>query len=117
MPGNCFQMRLYRLSKNFLQLTYIAEGIVSQGDETIYNYRVRKVDTNGIITIVAGTGKTGGSKDGGSATEAKLISPFSIATDRTGSLYITDQSRIRKVESRRHYHHCRRKNLLSLLLR
>ena len=60
------------------------------------NNRIRKVGTNGIITTVAGGGNSG---DGGAATNAELSSPFSVAVDATGSLFIADYwyYRIRKV--------------------
>jgi len=63
------------------------------------NYRVRKVATSGIITTVAGNGKSGYSGDGGPAIEAELNSPRDVAVDPTGNLYIADSSdcRIRKV--------------------
>ena len=65
------------------------------------NYRVRKVDTSGVITTVAGNGQLGFSGDGGPATEAKLISPADVTVDTTGNLYISDSSsnRIRKVST------------------
>jgi sugar lactone lactonase YvrE len=61
------------------------------------NYRVRRVNTEGIITTVAGGG-TKAPGDGGPATEVRL-SARSIAVDVAGSLYITDylHNRIRKV--------------------
>jgi sugar lactone lactonase YvrE len=61
---------------------------------------VRKVDPDGTITTVAGTGESGFSGDGGSATKAKLVSPFAVAVDREGNLYIADvfNYRIRKVD-------------------
>lgn len=62
------------------------------------NYRIRKVDTNGIISTVAGNGAYGYSGDGGAATNAAMNSPIGIAVDRGGNLYIADaSSRIRKV--------------------
>src|ERR1039457_3767034 len=65
-----------------------------------YNSNVRKVDTNGIITTVAGDGGAGGfAGDGGPATKALLQSPAGIAVDKSGNLYIADRlnQRIRMV--------------------
>jgi sugar lactone lactonase YvrE len=66
-----------------------------------YNSRVRKVNTNGIITTVAGNGTAGFSGDGGNATSASLNYPFGITTDSSGNLYIADtrNNRIRKVNT------------------
>ena len=63
------------------------------------NGRIREVDTNGIITTVAGTGSSGFSGDGGSATNAE-ISPSAVALDVFGDLFIAEQSnlRVRKVD-------------------
>jgi uncharacterized protein (TIGR03437 family) len=61
---------------------------------------VRKVDTNGIITTVVGTGGQGGfSGDGGPATKALIQGPAGIAVDSSGNLYIADNgnNRIRMV--------------------
>ena len=66
------------------------------------NYRVRKVDTNGTITTIAGTNfPPGFSGDGGAATNAKLQSPEGIAVDRFGNLFIADtpNRRIRKIDT------------------
>jgi len=64
-----------------------------------YNHRIRKVDTSGVMTTVAGTGSPGSSFDGGPATAAKLETPHSVALDAAGNLYIADSpnQRIRKV--------------------
>ena len=65
------------------------------------NNRIRKVDTNGIITTVAGNGSTGYSGDGSLATNASLNSPFQVVVDGSGNLYIADHdnNRIRKVDT------------------
>jgi hypothetical protein len=63
---------------------------------------VRKVAAaTGIISTVAGNGTCGFSGDGGLATNASLNSPWGVAVDASGDLYIADQgnSRIRKVLS------------------
>jgi sugar lactone lactonase YvrE len=64
-----------------------------------YNSRIRKVDTNGIITTVAGKAGAGYSGDGGAATNAKLYGPACVALDALGNLYIADwyNNRIREV--------------------
>jgi sugar lactone lactonase YvrE len=66
-----------------------------------YNQRIRKVDTNGIITTVAGNGTYSYSGDGGAATNASLGDPSAVALDSSGNLYIADtfNCRIRKVDS------------------
>jgi len=65
------------------------------------NSRIRKVDTNGIITTVAGNGNSGYSGDGGPATSASFYYPQGVAVDGFGNLFIadTDNSRIRKVDT------------------
>jgi hypothetical protein len=64
------------------------------------NHRIRKVDQNGIITTVAGTGIAGYSGDGGPALSAQLNGPYHIQVDASGNLYIVDygNKRIRKVD-------------------
>jgi YD repeat-containing protein len=63
------------------------------------NHRIRKVDTSGIITTIAGNGSYGYSGDGGPSIEAKLYFPDGIALNTAGDLYMADYYswRIRKV--------------------
>ncbi len=70
-------------------------------------HRIRRVDRNGVITTIAGTGPAevgmgafGG--DGGPATAARLNVPIGIALDGQGVLYIGDvlNGRIRRVDKR-----------------
>jgi sugar lactone lactonase YvrE len=69
------------------------------------NNRIRKVDTSGIITTVAGSGPSayigGYSGDGGSATLAQLSSPTGVAVDSTSNLLIADRGshRICKISN------------------
>ncbi|HEY5913521.1 MAG TPA: hypothetical protein VJA21_23280 [Verrucomicrobiae bacterium] len=94
---------------------YLPAGVAVSGDGTVfiadsYNHRVRKVDTNGIITTVAGNGATvhfGSiyygtySGDGGPAVDAGLNRPAGVALDSEGNLFIADNynDRIRKVDA------------------
>ena len=66
-----------------------------------HNHRIRKVDSAGVISTVAGNGTQGYGGDGGAATAAQLNLPFSVALDAAGNLYIADRGneRIRKVDS------------------
>ena len=63
------------------------------------NHRVRKVDTNGIISTVAGNGTAGVFGDGGAGTNANLNVPIGVAVDAFGNLFIADSynNRIREV--------------------
>ncbi|TAN67540.1 MAG: PASTA domain-containing protein, partial [Methylobacter sp.] len=64
-----------------------------------FNNRIRRVDAEGIITTVAGTGQSGYTGDGRQATLAQLEAPQVITIGQDGSLYIGDRSsyRIRRV--------------------
>lgn len=55
-----------------------------------FNHRIRKVDTSGNITTVAGTGNYGYSGDGGAATGAQLNLPIALAVDNIGNIFIAD---------------------------
>ncbi|HUA36851.1 MAG TPA: hypothetical protein VMA35_00470 [Candidatus Sulfopaludibacter sp.] len=63
--------------------------------------RIRKVNTSGIITTVAGNGNYGFSGDGGPATNAALFIPTGVALDASGDLFISDNgnNRIREVDT------------------
>jgi uncharacterized protein (TIGR03437 family) len=64
------------------------------------NFRVRKVNTSGIITTIAGTGGVGFTGDGGPATAATLTTPWGIAVDGSGNIYFSDwlNNRVRKID-------------------
>jgi len=91
-------------------------GIALDDTGTMYiadnqNNVIRRVDTFGIITTVAGNGylaESGGfpptgayAGDGGPAIDAELNEPYGVAADKWGNIYIADQSNnvIRKVNS------------------
>jgi sugar lactone lactonase YvrE len=81
-----------------------ADEIIFGPDGDIYfsstDYSVvRRIDGNGIITLVAGTGTAGFSGDGLPATLAQLNGSNGLVFDAAGNLYIGDQgnNRIRMV--------------------
>lgn len=65
------------------------------------NHCIRKVNSSGIITTVAGTGIAGFSGDGGKASLAQLNDPVGVTIDASGNIYIADSKnhRIRKVSA------------------
>jgi Secretion system C-terminal sorting domain/NHL repeat len=65
------------------------------------NYRVRKVDTSGIITTIAGIGVAGYSGDGLAASTALINWPEGITIDGCGNIYFDDglNYRIRKINT------------------
>ncbi|MCD6011365.1 MAG: repeat containing protein [Flavipsychrobacter sp.] len=65
------------------------------------NFRIRKVNSSGIITTYAGTGVSGFSGDGGPATAARFQNIWGLAVDDTGNVYVTELNaeRIRKIST------------------
>src|SRR5688572_25738221 len=81
-------------------------GVTTDATGNIYiadtsNQRIRKVNTSGIITTIAGTGIPGFTGDGGPATQARLNTPLSVAVDSQGNVFFSDQQndRIRKIDT------------------
>ena len=81
-------------------------GIVVDGAGNLFiadrdNHRIRKVDSAGVISTVAGTGERGYGGNGGPAADAQLNSPTGVAVDGAGNLFIADyaNNRVRKVDS------------------
>ncbi len=62
---------------------------------------IRKIDTSGIITTIAGNGTLGYGGDGGPATAAELYEPQGLNVDASGNIYISDEDndRIRKISA------------------
>ncbi len=81
-----------------------AEGVAADAAGNLYiadasDHRIRKVGKDGIITTLAGTGFPGFNGDGGLASAAQLNSPYGLAVDRTGNLFVADlgNARVRKI--------------------
>ena len=63
------------------------------------NNRIRKVDTSGIITTVAGTGDKGFRVDeGGPATDAQIALPLAVTVDALGNIYLAQTRTVWKVD-------------------
>jgi sugar lactone lactonase YvrE len=65
------------------------------------NCRLRRIDSRGIITTIAGNGTCGYSGDGGPATAASVGKFYGIAFDGCGKLYLADlvSSVVRMVDT------------------
>jgi uncharacterized protein (TIGR03437 family) len=67
------------------------------------NSRIRKVDTNGVITTVAGGAQCCTLGDGGPATSAYIDIPYGVAVDAAGNIYIaqanSQNNLVRKVSA------------------
>jgi len=81
-------------------------GICVDASGNIYiadvsNNRIRKINTSGVISTIAGTGTPGFSGDGATATAAELYSPEDVKVDAAGNVYIADvnNQRIRKINT------------------
>jgi sugar lactone lactonase YvrE/plastocyanin len=87
------------------QLDGMLGGIALAGDGTLYvaegsACRVRRIDAQGIMGTLAGTGVCGFSGDGDAAAEAQLNFVSDVALDGEGSLYVAEpfNCRVRRID-------------------
>src|SRR5258705_467881 len=69
-----------------LSVAVDASGNLFIGDSQ--NYRIRMVNSSGIISTVAGNGGYGFSGDGSAAIRAQFMYIYDLAVDGVGNLYI-----------------------------
>ncbi|HEX7413965.1 MAG TPA: PKD domain-containing protein [Bacteroidia bacterium] len=79
------------------------EGVALDAAGNLYiadqGNRIRKINTSGIISTIAGNGTMGFLGDMGNATAAELYAPIGVVIDAAGNIYIADigNNRIRMV--------------------
>jgi NHL repeat-containing protein/type IX secretion system substrate protein len=79
-------------------------AVDGSGNIIISDYQnscIRKVNTAGIISTIAGNGTPGYSGDGLAATLAELKYPTGVAVDASGNIYVADRANncVRKISS------------------
>jgi trimeric autotransporter adhesin len=76
-----------------------AEGNLYISDT--WNHRIRKINTNGIISSIAGLGFDSGlTGNGGLATSASVPNPGGLTINSIGEIYLTDSNRrVRKIST------------------
>lgn len=96
-----------RMRLSFANASSVSSGLAVDTGGNVFiadtgNHCVRRISPSGIITTVAGTGAPGFSGDGGPAIEAKLASPWGVAVNGAGDLFILDtfNYRVRKVSAK-----------------
>ena len=96
--GDGFAANLAKLHAPF-GVAVDASGNVYIAD--MANYCIRKVNTSGVISTIAGTLNGGFSGDGGLATSARFYFPLGVDVDASGNVYIADayNHRIRKIDN------------------
>ncbi|MEM7404342.1 MAG: hypothetical protein AAF458_03570 [Pseudomonadota bacterium] len=70
-------------------------GVVVGPDGLVYfcdvsNHRIFKVDTFGVVSVVAGSGEPGNDGDGLAAAAARVTQPYELRFDSAGNLYFVD---------------------------
>ncbi len=71
------------------------QGLALDGKGNLYvtdysAHVIRKIDSTGMVTTIAGTGVAGSSGSGGKATAARLNGPYALAFDLVGNLYVAE---------------------------
>jgi len=90
----------HRLEARFAEpsgLAVLDDGTVIVADAA--NHRVRRIDPDGVVSTIAGTGERSFSGDGGPAVEATLSFPTDVRAGLDGELYVVDRAnhRIRVI--------------------
>lgn len=72
-----------------------AVGIAADNSNNLFvadaeNRRIWRIDRTGISTIFAGAGARGSGGDGGPATDATFYTPYHVAVDGVGNVFIAD---------------------------
>ena len=83
----------------------LPRGLVSAPDGSLYvsdsgNHAIRRIDAEGVVFTVAGTGVAGSSLEGDAARQSKLSDPVGLAIDADGRLLVADSGnrRVRRLE-------------------
>ncbi len=65
------------------------------------NSAIRRVDRDGIVSTIAGTGTSGFTGDGGPAAEAQLATPYDVLIGPSGELYVADTGNgaVRRIDA------------------
>jgi len=84
----------------FSDITFDPKGNLFISDRM--NHQIRKIDLNGNISTIAGTGDSDYYGDGGPALEAAFRDPNALASDQKGNIYIAESvnNRIRKIDTK-----------------
>jgi sugar lactone lactonase YvrE len=108
-PATSAQLRLSDVAMVSSEFVWSDIALDARGNlyvADIFNCRVRRVDTRGNISTIAGSGATGFacgafSGDNGPATSARLYHPVAVAVDNGGDVYVAElgNCRVRVVES------------------
>lgn len=82
-------------------LFYLPRGVAVDGTGRLlvadtYNFTIRRVTPEGVVTTLAGSVGSSGSDDG-TGSQARFAFPKGIAVDLQGNAYVTDDSSIRKM--------------------
>ncbi len=82
----------------------VPEGIAVDDTGNVYigdrlNYRIRKINTSGIITTLAGTGIASFTPDGARADTSAINGVSCLIVDNLGNVFLPDSYRIRKIGS------------------
>ena len=80
-------------------------GVAVDGLGNVYvadfgNHAIRKITSDGVVTTLAGTAGTSGSKDG-TGSAALFFNPYGVAVDSAGNVFVADYGNdtIRKITS------------------
>ena len=82
-------------------------GVAFDGAGNIYfveytGQRIRKIDSKGVLTTIAGTGDKGSGGDGGPALKATFNAMHNLAVTANGDVYVADtmNNRVRKIDAK-----------------